>query len=181
MEGARRRRKGAAMGVAAMAAGRSPANIPVPSIWRARSGNWSNGCFNMPANWSLRKPRGSVTKSDVCVTRSSVWAGIPLDRCHSTCGPGRLSLSCAALAGLPAGEARSSVVEHYLDMVGVGSSILPAPTRNTRRPVSAAFFCAKLPISVETPVSKGLQPLSRVAMGRKIAGFRWSPLRHLRV
>ena len=26
-------------------------------------------------------------------------------------------------------QARSSVVEHYLDMVGVGSSILPAPTK----------------------------------------------------
>jgi hypothetical protein len=28
-------------------------------------------------------------------------------------------------------EARSSVVEHYLDTVGVDSSILPAPTNTT--------------------------------------------------
>jgi hypothetical protein len=36
-------------------------------------------------------------------------------------------------------EARSSVVEHYLDTVGVDSSILPAPTHTTTCQVVAAF------------------------------------------
>ena len=37
-------------------------------------------------------------------------------------------------------EARSSVVEHYLDTVGVDSSILPAPTNRPSYSVVASFI-----------------------------------------
>ena len=39
-------------------------------------------------------------------------------------------------AGQTEPQARSSVVEHYLDTVGVGSSILPAPTEPSAPPVA---------------------------------------------
>jgi hypothetical protein len=49
-------------------------------------------------------------------------------------------------------KARSSVVEHYLDTVGVGSSILPAPTTDgaTRRPQAT-----KRPAFAETAARLG--------------------------